>query len=177
MRHNVLTMSQAFAFPLPVLYGTVMGSIQLSTKSSSESMTDDDGIIARRVLAFGISIASLWLGAACAFPKLFAFGYDLYPWYLKVGASLIHFTTAAYFAIYMVLGLKGTTSTSTTTATESNSLSPSLLLWNVCTGGLVWFAIQPIVVNYPLATVPTILGKRLSRSCICIYLAGCRLYS
>lgn len=181
-------MSQAFAFPLPVLYGAVMGSIQSMNDDADEN---DDSVIERRnILKGGISIASLWLGAACIFPKRFAFGYDLYPLHLKIVTSLIHFATAVYFTLSMTWA-KGSTATTNTTVintTDNNNASSSLAnkvgrgisstsvslfrLWNLCTFGLVWFAIQPIVVSYPLATVPTILGKRLSRVASAFTLLG-----
>jgi hypothetical protein len=174
MRHNVLTMSQAFALPLPVGWAAV------SVSSSSDSA------IARR-LNLAIVAASLWLASSCVFAPIFAFGFDLYTWKLKAGAAVVHTATAilALFSWkrslstnvtslsgYISRILRGTVGSLWTLGPSKPSNDPTsphlsgnsnASIWGLCAAGLLWFTILPIVSPYPLATVPTILGKRLSR--------------
>ena len=173
-RHNVLTMSQAFAFPLPVGWAAV--SVALSSKSSNAGRIN-------LAIAFG----SLWLASSWIFAPTFAFGYDLYTWNLKVGAALVHAITAtlALFSWKRIIstnvssplgympriirGLVGSLWTLGPSKPSDDPDSPHLTgndnasIWSLCTVGFLCFAILPIVSPYPLATVPTILGKRLSR--------------
>lgn len=180
MRHNILTMSQAFAFQLPVGYATI------SAVSSPDPDSTATPIIRRR-LNLAVATSSMWLAASTAFASKFAFGYDLYTLKMKAFASGIHATSG----LLALLAWRKSFSTNNMTISRSlarvirgtiGSLwnigpskpssdpdSPELIsnnnasIWGLCTGGLLWFTILPIVSPYPLATVPTILGKRLSR--------------
>lgn len=173
LRHNLLTMSQAFAFPLPVAWAAFEA---LRGMSAENNRTPMDSKIGRR-LNLGVAAASFWLAASSAFPPLFAFGYDLYSSKHKLAASAIHGATGA-FALAI--------------ASRSSSLGDVIRelldsLWNLgppisdrgnascyATGavGLLYFSIQPVVSAYPLATIPTILGKRLSRPASAFTLLG-----
>ena len=179
LRHNILTMSQAFAFQLPV------GHAAISTLSSPDSTITST---VRRRLNLAVAVASIWLASSAAFASKFAFGYDLYTWKLKAFASGIH-ATNGLLAIFAWANSFDTSTTMTISSCLSRVIrgsigslwnigpskpcsdpdSPQLIsnnnasAWGLCTAGLLWFTILPIVSPYPLATVPTILGKRLSR--------------
>eukprot|EP00985_Skeletonema_marinoi_P006091 scaffold2644_cov78-Skeletonema_marinoi.AAC.4 len=179
LRHNVLTMSQAFAFQLPVGYATI------SALSSPDSTHITSTI--RRRLNLAVVVASMWLASSTAFASKFAFGYDLYTWKLKAFAAGIHATNGllALFAWRNSIGTNKMTIRSCASRVIRGtigslwSIGPSrpcsdpdsshlisnnnASIWGLCTAGLLWFTILPIVSPYPLATVPTILGKRLSR--------------
>ena len=174
-------MSQAFAFQLPVGYAAV------SALSSQDSATGTTSTIVRRRLNLAVAVASTWLASSAAFASKFAFGYDLYSWKLKAFASLIHVTNGllAMFAWRKSFHTSNMTITSCLSRVIRGTIgslwsigpskpcsdpdSPQLAsnnnasTWGLCTAGLLWFTILPIVSPYPLATVPTILGKRLSR--------------
>ena len=63
------TMSQAYAFPLPVLWACFPRVSAKKGKLQSAKA---------RHLGLAVSVASFWLAAAMAFAPKFAFGYDLY---------------------------------------------------------------------------------------------------
>ena len=173
-------MSQAFAFQLPVGYATI------SALSSPES-THISSTVVRRRLNLAVVVASMWLASSTAFASKFAFGYDLYTWKLKAFASGIHATNGllALFAwrrsfdtnkmtiwscaSRVIRGTIGSLWSIGPSKPCSDPDSPQFIsnnnasIWGLCTAGLLWFTILPIVSPYPLATVPTILGKRLSR--------------
>ncbi|CAJ1959713.1 unnamed protein product [Cylindrotheca closterium] len=163
MRHNILTMSQAFAFPLPVGFA----SVSVSSSSEFSSLA--------RPMRLAFAVASLWLAGASLLAPRFAFGFDLYSPRLKVAAGLVHLATAA-------ASLKSWTRTATTQQQEQ-SLPPDYKpkaslasrLWGMSSLGLFWFTICPIFAPYPLATFPTILGKRLSRPASAFTLLGAAL--
>ena len=184
MRHNVLTMSQAFAFPLPVGWAAV------SAASSSKSVTG-------RRLSLGIMFSSLWLASSWLFAPSFAFGYDLYTTKMKVSAAFVHVITAiialiswrrnlpvkdAPFLRSVSRIIRGTLGSLWAFAPSNPTTDPddettNASSWGLCASGLLWFTILPVVSPYPLATVPTIMGKRLSRpasaftclACICAF--------
>lgn len=182
LRHNILTMSQAFAFQLPVGYAAT------AALSSPDSATGTTSTVVRRRLNLAVAAASIWLASSAAFASKFAFGYDLYSWKLKLFASVIH-TTNGLLAMLAWRKSFHTTSNMTISSCLSRVISgtigslwnigpskpcsdpdsPQLIsnnnasTWGLCAAGLLWFTILPIVSPYPLATVPTILGKRLSR--------------
>ncbi len=163
LRHNLLTMSQAFAFPIPI------GWACFEALRKSANNCNLGSKISQR-LNLSISVASLWLAASLASPGIFAFGYDLYSFHHKLVAATIHVATSI-FAFRMA-----TKSTSTRTSEIIRNLMD--LFWSLspsrggqrfssffATGsvGLLYLTIQPVLASYPLATIPTILGKRLSR--------------
>ena len=172
-------MSQAFAFQLPVGYATI------STVTSPSSTKR--GVAIKRRLNLAIAVASMWLASSAAFASKFAFGYDLYTWRLKLFAAGVHTTngllsltawrktfdtnrmTISSCASRIIRGAIGSIwnigpskpcSDPDSSQLKSNN---NASIWGLCTAGLLWFTILPIVSPYPLATVPTILGKRLSR--------------
>lgn len=174
LRHNILTMSQAFAFPLPVGYATI------------SALSFPDPNVTRRI-NLAVFTSSMWLASSVAFASKFAFGYDLYTMKLKIFASVVHTTTGllALFAwresfntnqmtisscfsriIRGIIGSLWSIGPSTPSSNpDSTSLSSNnnASSWGLCTAGLLWFSVLPVISPYPLATVPTILGKRLSR--------------
>jgi len=124
-KHNVLTMAQAFAFPLAALIG-----------SSS-----------RWPLVASLTIMVISTGV---FPRQFAFGYGLVTQSVRFWTSLA-FMTAALLVIV---------------AKPSSNQEPAEVLPVHRALGLMvfWLSIQPLIVPYPLATIPSTLGKRLSRA-------------
>ena len=179
MRHNILTMSQAYAFPLPVLWAC-FDALRISAKEGKLQSAK------ARHLGLAVSVASFWLAAAMTFAPLFAFGYDLYGPSHKVVTSIVHALSGLFTMGVLLrssttpgqifrelvdslwnLGPKKSESSSGTDLFSKNS---SLL----ATGsiGLLWFTVLPIVSPYPLATIPTILGKRLSRPASAFTLLG-----
>jgi hypothetical protein len=146
MRHNILTMSQAFAFPLPVGWAAV-----------SASLSSDPTI--SRPMNLSVCLASLWLAGASLFAPKFAFGYDLYSMKLSLVAGLVHVITA----VLSLLSRKSSLSTQRSSISTWPVSTYASKLWGMCALGLLWFTLLPIFAPYPLATVPTILGKRLSR--------------
>ena len=176
LRHNLLTMGQAFAFPLPILWASFEG-LQLSAKNGTlQSPT------ARR-LGLAVSAASFWLAASMAIPPKFAFGYDLYKQSHRVAATVIHGSTGL-FALSILLRsskpgeiFRGLVDSlwklgPKQSASDQNSFEENSSLLATGCIGLLWFTILPIVSPYPLATIPTILGKRLSRPASAFTLLG-----
>lgn len=167
MRHNILTMSQAYAFPLPVMWSC----FDVLRSAAKKNMMDSD--TARRI-GLAVCVSSFWLAASVAFAPQFAFGYDLYGFSHKVAATTVHSATGllalggllqsttpvqlfrGLIASFWKLGL-GKSSSDKTSVTKNSSLFATGCI------GLLWFTLLPIASPYPLATVPTILGKRLSR--------------
>ena len=172
MKHNILTMSQAFAFPLPVLCGA---SWTLFHHTSNDEQASDT----RRRLCLGLAVTLFYSFAATAWAPVFTCGYDLYPPVLKAGASLMFAIGSALNLVAWKSGLEssgtdigvcmkrivqGTNEAIWSIAPNSKSQSRTkAALWASATVGFLWFTILPIVSAYPLMTIPTILGKRLSR--------------
>ena len=171
LRHNVLTMGQAFAFPLPILWVCFQTLQKITTTSTSTTMATSS--IFKR-FNLGISVASIWLASSTSlFPSSFAFGYDLYTMQHKIFVGLIHGMTG-FFTLGMAM--RCSTSVGQTvrnildsvfrlgpSSGSSSSCHKNSSAYAIGTVGLLYFAIQPVVSPYPLATIPTILGKRLSR--------------
>ena len=148
VRHNALTIAQALAFPLPLAWGVF-------------------GTLGSRRLETAVGFASLWLAAAVLWMPAFAYGYSMY------SASQRVFLTAAHLGTALLC--------------LSRSLRPQRTLRGLLKGGMAcvgvdskkddgrieyavaallfaWFAVLPVVSPFPRATVPTLLGKRLSRA-------------
>ena len=178
LRHNLLTISQALAFPIPILWATFETLRQCSKGDGDRNSIQSNSsnrIICQR-LNLAVALASLWLAASLAFAPAFAFGYDLYTFQHKWISSTIHMGTALFA---LTIALK-----SASLGEIVRGINDSL--WNFgpvsghknsscyATGalGLLYFTIQPVVAPYPLATIPTILGKRLSRPASAFTLLG-----
>jgi hypothetical protein len=177
LRHNILTMSQAYAFPLPVLCAC-FDALRISAKKGKlQSAT-------ARHLSLAVSVASFWLAAAMAFAPQFSFGYDLYGPSHKVVTTTVHALSGLFTMGVLLLsstpgqifrelvdslwklGPKKSKSSGTDSFVKNSSLLATSSI------GLLWFTVLPIVSPYPLATIPTILGKRLSRPASAFTLLG-----
>ena len=189
LRHNVLTMTQAFAFPLPIAFASfrVLQVLAKHNKLDSDyriyTENISSGIIGRRI-NIGIALASVWLAGATSVtwaPK-FAFGYDLYSTRHKIISSFIHTFTAlfslgvAFLCTKSSFGelIRGTVDSlwKLGPSTNKESLHRNSGLYAIGSVGLFWFTVLPIVSPYPLTTIPTILGKRLSRPASAFTLQG-----
>ncbi|KAL7534603.1 hypothetical protein ACHAXR_008644 [Thalassiosira sp. AJA248-18] len=169
LRHNLLTMSQAFAFPLPIGWATFEALRHSAKNHNLNSKTS-------RRLNLGVSAASFWLAASSAFPRAFAFGYDLYSTQHKLASSMAHAATGLFAMSvalrYSSLGqiIRGLMDSMWNLGPTSDHRNSSLYATGAA--GLFYFTIQPIVSKYPLATIPSILGKRLSRPASAFTLLG-----
>jgi hypothetical protein len=167
LRHNLLTMSQAFAFPLSIMIGSYNA---LRTNARSHQSVETIGVELNVIM----SVLSFSLAASSVFAPLFAFGYDLYSFRQKFVTSTIHilsglFTSAMAWKEYTKQSTKGTKGDHTSTTIDQSKNST---LYYIGSFGMLYFAIQPFLVSYPLATIPTILGKRLSRPASIFTLLG-----
>lgn len=141
--------------------------------------TKHDTIYSSRIsqrLNLAVAFASFWLAASLAFAPTFAFGYDLYKFRHKLIASTIH-TCTGLFTLLLALKstsigqiVRGLNDSLWNFGPESDQKNSSV--YATVSRGLLYFAIQPVVSAYPLATIPTILGKRLSRPASAFTLLG-----
>lgn len=175
MRHNILTMSQAFCFPLSVLYAAFASIRAILSKYYIAVNVDENHELAMptsdfKLINLGVAASSIWLSGAAVLGPIFCFGYDLYPRCVKIGAVLTHALTA--FLAILMFGKAGKSITDSS-GEEVKSISSEhvnqgntgarRLIYSSCAAGYLWFTMLPIFSSYPLATVPSILGKRLSR--------------
>lgn len=158
MRHNILTMGQAFAFPLPVMIAS------FHALSKNACAIQSDAIIGVGLNAV-MSSVSFFLAASSAFAPSFAFGYDLYSIKQKVATSIVHVLSGILSSVEAWKNLQRYRTAGTQDESrlcfKHRDLSTSLYF--IGSFSMLYFAIQPFFVSYPLVTIPTILGKRLSR--------------
>jgi len=187
-RHNALTIGQALAFPVPLAFAVIVAlsklSLALGGVPGSNFSVGDESSLSRttfRRLNLGFAVCSLWLGASAAYMPAFSCGYQLYEPYFRVVTSAVHFTTALFcLGIWsrntrdqncvarLIRGVIGsimnlmprTVSDDPSTAEGSDGRNEYAL----CTLLFGWFAVMPVVSPFPRATVPSILGRRLSRA-------------
>ena len=180
LRHNLLTGGQAVAFPLPVGWA-VMKALHSAAKVGWDRL----GSATYRRLNLGVAAASLWLAAAVTFGPAFACGYDLFGRSVKVCTALVHTATATlalgiwaktvtpspppvagHYVPRIVRGLVGSVwSVGPRTPTDDpDARDGGAALYALAAVGLSFFALSPMLLPFPGATIPTILGKRLSRA-------------
>jgi len=163
-RHNAFTIAQAWAFPVPVLAST----ISVLHKSVSPLSA-----ISRR-LNLALTTASLWTAAAVFFGPKFSVGYDLFSSkpFILYGCSIVHILTAVVTLASWSRSIAGNHfSRIVRGCTNSffDLLSPDTSkhndsLYALGSLGLFVLTLLPQLVAFPTATIPTLLGKRLSRA-------------
>lgn len=158
MRHNILTMGQAFAFPLPIM----IASFHALSKNACAIQSN---IIIGVGLNAIVSFVSFGLAASSAFAPSFAFGYDLYSIQQKVVTSIVHVLSGILSSVeaWKILQRYRSAGTQDESILSFEHRDLSTSLYFIGSFSMLYFAIQPFFVSYPLVTIPTILGKRLSR--------------
>lgn len=179
LRHNMLTIAQALAVPLPLVW-----AVASSLSSAAQAGWGRLRSATYRRLNLGLALASAWAAAAVFKMPWFAYGYDMYPPALKLLATAAHALTAllcigtwvrtveptstGHYVPRIVRGLAGSimsivpkAASDDPTSLEGRDGRAELAL---CCALFTWFAVLPVVSPFPLATVPTILGKRMSRA-------------
>ena len=164
MQHNVLTMLQAWIFPLSVWFACSKERIAVAT-------------------------ASIYLAASAIHPALFSFGYDLIPLSLKVAAGTVYTVNAILNLLSYWNQAKEQQQQQQQQQYQNNdnqelrqslqdnpdeSESVSLVtnkarLLRTAAVGMMGLTVLPLVSDYPMATIPSILGKRMSRSAAAFY--------
>ncbi len=178
-RHNILTIAQALAMPLPLCV-----AVSAALKSAAIVGWDRLKSATYRRLNLGLALASIWMAAATINMPAFAYGYDMYPKALKLLATAAHTLTAllctgvwlrtveptssGHYVPRIVRGLSGAI---VSLAPKDASDNPDVVAgrdgraeYALCVALFAWFAVLPVVSPFPLATVPAILGKRMSRA-------------
>ena len=166
-RHNIFTIAQALAFPVPVLSSVV-------AVLCSAGETNNSNIQNHRRLSLGLVVTSFWTAAAIFFGPTFSVGYDLFSnpmrytcatifclqgllaatsWKQKYGGAISNITPGCIRSFYDVLSPQDT---------NDNSSTASLYAFGSL--GLLILALLPQLVGFPTATIPTPLGKRFSRA-------------
>jgi hypothetical protein len=174
-RHNVFTIAHALAFPLPVLVATFVALHQTN-----------DELTARR-LYLGVATASLWTAAAVFWCRTFSVGYDLFSNPVRYGCAAVYVTTAATSiskwrrttvgnknnllsrlvrgcvgSFFSLLAPRIAPAAAISSFDDPNDNNDSAL-YSAASLGLLILAILPQIVGFPTATIPALLGKRLSR--------------
>ena len=183
LRHNVLTIAQALAFPVPLGVATFVALRGASTAGWGRLKS-----ATYRRLNLAMAAASLWLAAAMVWGPRFAAGYDMFTPTIAAAGASVHCLTAA-----LCLGVWANTVEASPKPLSGHYI-PRIVrgfvgsLWSLPPKGSAvddpdapgrrsgaaeyalaavlfgWFAVLPVVSSFPLATVPSILGKRLSRA-------------
>lgn len=173
-RHNVLTVGQALAFPTPLAVAVIVALRRLSNQNAIKTSTF-------RRLNLGLATSSLWLGASAAHMPVFACGYQLYSLTLRSVATFAHLGTASLCLVNwsktierkdkistLIQGLIGSsmrlTPQNASDNPETRNGSDGRNEYSLCSFLFLWFTVMPIAADFPLATVPSILGRRLSRA-------------
>jgi hypothetical protein len=172
-RHNAFTIAQAVTFPVAVL-----SSVVATLSSNSRRIQNEAVQTTTRRLSLGLAIASFWTAAAVFFGPTFSVGYDLFSNPFRYGGATI-------FSFQGLLGLvrwKQARGGSVVGMVHGgvrslfDMLSPnkkhnndsddndSAALYAFGSLGLLILALLPQMVRFPTATIPTLLGKRLSRT-------------
>lgn len=180
MRHNILTIAQALAFPLPMAWAVVA-----SLRSAAMVGWDRMRSATYRRLNLGLAGASLWMAAAAFKMPWFASinRYDMYPPALKLFATASHTATALlclgvwvrtvdmYCGHYVPRIVRGVVGSIMKLVPASVSDDPDAPAgrdgrneFALLAALFAWFAVLPVCSAFPLATVPAILGKRMSRA-------------
>ena len=178
LRHNVLTIAQALALPLPLAWATTA-----ALASAAGVGTERLRSATYRRLNLGFAAASAWLCAAAAFMPAFAIGYDMYPTPLKLFATAAHgasgllalgvwaSTVTPYCGHYVPRIVRGYVGSVMRLAPSGASDDPDTPSgrdgrneYALCAALFAFFAVLPVCSPFPLATVPAILGKRMSRA-------------
>jgi len=178
LRHNALTIGQALAFQLPLAWA-VTSSLKGAASVGWERLQS----ATYRRLNLGFATASLWMCAAVVNMPAFAYGYDMYPLALKLFASASHALTALlcigvwartvtpYCGHYVPRIVRGLVGSAMQLVPANPSDDPDTVEgrdgrneYALCCALFAWFAVLPVCSAFPLATVPAILGKRLSRA-------------
>ena len=176
LRHNALTMAQAWALPMPVGYA-VFKSLHSAANNSWERLES----ATYKRLNLAVAFASLWLAAAVSNGPAFACGYSLFSPQLAAAAAAIHASTAALaFAVWaksvgggvigllprLVRGLVGGLFCLFPLRPSDDPDQPQgdAALYSFSALGLFALTLLPLLVGFPMATIPAILGKRLSRA-------------
>lgn len=179
LRHNILTVVHALAFPLPVTAAAFIAVHQ--TKSNTGKYNQELENRINRRLCLGIAATSVWTAAAVFWGPIFSVGYDLFSDSIRYGCAAVHVTTAALFislwrqhrgvsfsgiirgcvgSMFSILAPKMAEGT----GRLDNSKANDSALFSASSLGLLLLAITPQLVKFPHATIPTLLGKRLSRT-------------
>jgi hypothetical protein len=179
LRHNALTIAQALALPLPLVWAACS-----SLRAAAKAGWDRLGSATYRRLNLGLAAASLWMAAAAYKMPWFAYGYDMLPPPLRLGATAVHGATAllcagawvrtveptssGHYVPRLVRGFVGSLATlgpkDATDDPEAPAARDGRAEFAMCAALFGWFAVLPVVSPFPMATVPAILGKRMSRA-------------
>ena len=146
-----------------------------------------------RRLNLGIAIASLWSAAAVIWGRTFSVGYDLFstqPVLFRVGIPMVQTVVALYCLYKWNESVQATNVSSSSSSTDKRTFPPSYYISRLVNGCieslysllsppihnvkaqcyalttkcLFVLALLPQLVSFPTATIPTLLGKRLSRA-------------
>lgn len=179
--HNMLTVAQALAFPLPLLTGVVM-TLQSAAQKGWKRLEEAP----LRRLNLGLLSLSVYLAVVARNFGTFSFGYaDLLPQAMAKKVGLAHMLTAGItWGIWkasvqaegfletpyrLIVGIVESMWKLAPSSRTPSADSPQESLYATATvlfGGLTLF---PLMVGYPAATVPSILGKRLCRAAVGFY--------
>jgi hypothetical protein len=191
LRHDILTFSQAIAFPFPVMTAAYLALGQNNGQ---------DETLHRRLL-LGIASMSLWTMAGVFFCKTFSRGFELFSTPTRYIIATVQGAIAAWAITSWKTSIRGSSSFGLSRLIRGSvgsvmalfhqeggaavvmdnpekdndddddddddnvqSNNNNIALYSFSAMGLLILAAMPQLVGFPTATIPTILGKRFSRA-------------
>lgn len=170
LRHNICTIGHALVFPLPLLSSVLLALRQPAL----------DPTTACRLL-LGMVFTLLWTAASVFWGPTFSVGYRLFSNPVRYTNAIIYTFTACLALWEWRKNVKAHKNHAATSLTQvvrdcvesffelfspqkSGSNNKNAPMYSLGSLGLFGLAIMPQLVGFPTATIPAILGKRLSRS-------------
>jgi hypothetical protein len=186
LRHDILTFSQAIAFPFPVMTAAYL--------ALGQNNGQDETLHSRLLL--GIASMSLWTMAGVFFCKTFSRGFELFSTPTRYIIATVQGAIAAWAITSWKRSIRGSSSFWLSRLIRGSVGSVMALfhqeggaavvmdnpeqdndddgdnvrsnnniaLYSFSAIGLLILAAMPQLVGFPTATIPTILGKRFSRA-------------